>query len=51
MPNENAVSLLLGRQAIRPVTCAGGRTVMVLTSAGGRKAKNLRSRTPAKKGA
>ncbi len=38
---DGAVSLLLGRQAIRPVRCGGGYTVMVLTPAGARKAKSL----------
>ena len=38
---DGPVMLLLGRQAIRPVTCAGGRTTMVLTPAGKQKAQSL----------
>ncbi len=38
---DGPVMMLLGRQAIRPVTCAGGRTTMVLTPAGKRKAMSL----------
>ncbi len=38
---DGPVMMLLGRQGIRPVTCAGGRTVMVLTPAGKRKAQSL----------
>ena len=38
---DGPVMMLLGRQAIRPVTCAGGRTTMVMTPAGKRKARAL----------
>ena len=38
---DGPVMMLLGRQAVRPVTCGGGRTTMVLTPAGKRKAQSL----------
>ena len=38
---DGPIMMLIGRQAIRPVTCGGGRTTMVLTPAGKRKARSL----------